>query len=222
MDTSVFFTHYFKINIIFASHLTFKIYDVSHKQSPMFKIDLFKDFFFFSKGERQGLLLLSGLILMMFAINFCLPQQDGHAESYLRQADSLLTQTEDSALLKKPRYPQRHSYKESDPSEKTEEKRPYAPPKRTYSQQTDRSSHVNARNVHNEYESLRIELNSADTTELKKLRGIGSKLSQRIVKYRTKLGGFSSKEQLKAVYGLSEETYEAILPHIWVDSTAIQ
>lgn len=165
------------------------------------------------------MVILSGLILMMFAINFCLPQQDGHAESYLRQADSLLTQTEDSTLLTKPRYPQRYSYKESNPSEKTEGKRPYAPTKRTYSLQTDRSSHGNVRSVHNEYESLRIELNSADTTELKKLRGIGSKLSQRIVKYRTKLGGFSSKEQLRSVYGLSEETYQQIETHIWVDTT---
>ncbi len=188
----------------------------------MFKIDLFKDFFFFSKGEREGLVLLSGLILMMFAINFCLPQQNGYAESYLQQADSLLTQTADSTLLTKPRYPQRERARESVSSRESEEKQPYAPPKRTYAQQRDGSNHDNRRAYHNEYESLRIELNSADTTELKKLRGIGSKLSQRIVKYRTKLGGFSSKEQLKAVYGLSEETYEAILPHVWVDSTAIQ
>jgi DNA uptake protein ComE-like DNA-binding protein len=41
-----------------------------------------------------------------------------------------------------------------------------------------------------------IDLNSADTTELKKIPGIGSALSRRIVNYRNRLGGYSSAQQL--------------------------
>lgn len=46
------------------------------------------------------------------------------------------------------------------------------------------------------------DLNEADTTAFKAIRGIGSVLAQRIVRYRSALGGFVSTAQLKEVYGL--------------------
>jgi len=53
-----------------------------------------------------------------------------------------------------------------------------------------------------------IDINYADTSELKKLRGIGSKLSARIVKYRENIGGFHKINQLQEVYGLDSEVIE--------------
>jgi competence ComEA-like helix-hairpin-helix protein len=50
--------------------------------------------------------------------------------------------------------------------------------------------------------AIKFDLNMADTSQLIKIYGIGPKLSQRIVTYRDKLGGFVSVEQLKEVYGL--------------------
>lgn len=55
-----------------------------------------------------------------------------------------------------------------------------------------------------------VELNTADTLELEQLKGIGKVLSVRIVKYRNRLGGFYSIEQLKEVYGINEEAYKTI------------
>jgi len=49
-----------------------------------------------------------------------------------------------------------------------------------------------------------FELNQADTATLKKIKGIGEKLSQKIVNYREKLGGFVRMDQLSEVYGLEE------------------
>ncbi len=49
---------------------------------------------------------------------------------------------------------------------------------------------------------VRFDLNTADTSQLIKIYGIGPKLSQRIVTYRDKLGGFVSTDQLKEIYGL--------------------
>lgn len=49
-----------------------------------------------------------------------------------------------------------------------------------------------------------FDINMADTTDLKKIRGIGSVFSKRIVKYRESLGGFVGKRQLREVYGLRE------------------
>ncbi len=67
-----------------------------------------------------------------------------------------------------------------------------------------------------------VDLNSADTTELKKLKGIGSKLSARIIKYRDLLGGFYNKSQLIDVYGISEELYKSLSGNLWIDTTLIK
>jgi len=67
-----------------------------------------------------------------------------------------------------------------------------------------------------------IEINSADSIQLKQLPGIGSVLSKRIVKYRDLLGGFYSVSQLKEVYGLSEETISLIEGKVTVDVTQIK
>ncbi|RAW00696.1 ComEA family DNA-binding protein [Pseudochryseolinea flava] len=47
-----------------------------------------------------------------------------------------------------------------------------------------------------------FDLNVADTTQLKLIRGIGTKLSIRILKYRDALGGFVNENQLGEVFGL--------------------
>lgn len=58
--------------------------------------------------------------------------------------------------------------------------------------------------------STKIDINLADTTDLKKVYGIGSKLSKRIILYRNKLGGFYSFSQLNEVWGLNIELVESI------------
>ncbi|MEZ4904304.1 MAG: helix-hairpin-helix domain-containing protein [Spirosomataceae bacterium] len=47
-----------------------------------------------------------------------------------------------------------------------------------------------------------FDINSADTTQLIRLKGIGSKLAARIIKFRDGLGGFASSAQYTEVYGL--------------------
>ncbi len=70
-------------------------------------------------------------------------------------------------------------------------------------------------------EIIVVELNSADTAQLVKLRGIGSKLSMNIVKYRSQLGGFAQVEQLKEVFGISAETYENIKGNCKINASLI-
>jgi competence protein ComEA len=67
-----------------------------------------------------------------------------------------------------------------------------------------------------------LEINSADSIQLKQLPGIGSILSKRIVKYRDLLGGFYSIAQLKEVYGLTEQTIALIEEKVKVDVTQIK
>lgn len=47
-----------------------------------------------------------------------------------------------------------------------------------------------------------FDINTADTTQLIRLKGIGSKLAARIVKFREGLGGFVSESQFSEVFGL--------------------
>jgi DNA uptake protein ComE-like DNA-binding protein len=72
------------------------------------------------------------------------------------------------------------------------------------------------------YKKELIQINKADTSQLKHLKGIGSVLSNRIVKYRNILGGFVSKNQLLEVYGISRREFELISPNITIDSLCVQ
>ena len=56
-----------------------------------------------------------------------------------------------------------------------------------------------------------IDLNAADTSDLKRINGIGSVLALRIIKYRNKLGGFDNAEQLREVYGLDSSVANSTL-----------
>jgi DNA uptake protein ComE-like DNA-binding protein len=67
-----------------------------------------------------------------------------------------------------------------------------------------------------------VELNSADTIQLDKLKGIGIAFAKRIIKYRDILGGFIRKEQLLEVYGLDKEKYDALSSSVCVDDSKIR
>jgi len=66
-----------------------------------------------------------------------------------------------------------------------------------------------------------IELNNADSAKLTQLNGIGPSFAKRIVSYRTRLGGFVRKEQLKEVFGLDSEKYAGLQNQVSVDPLKI-
>ena len=68
----------------------------------------------------------------------------------------------------------------------------------------------------------KLELNSADSTELVALDGIGIVYARRILKYRTILGGFTNVEQLKEVYGFSEALFENVKNNFIVDARTLK
>ncbi|RPD50741.1 helix-hairpin-helix domain-containing protein [Paracnuella aquatica] len=67
-----------------------------------------------------------------------------------------------------------------------------------------------------------IDINTADTAAFIALPGIGSKLAARIVNFRSKLGGFTSVEQLGETYGLPDSTFQKIRSRLVVESGALQ
>lgn len=55
-----------------------------------------------------------------------------------------------------------------------------------------------------------LDVNLSDTTAWISLPGIGSRLANRIVTFRERLGGFARVEQIAETYGLNDSTYQLI------------
>ncbi|MDR1585791.1 MAG: helix-hairpin-helix domain-containing protein [Prevotellaceae bacterium] len=66
-------------------------------------------------------------------------------------------------------------------------------------------------------ETIFVELNSADTAELMRVKGIGRSYARNIIRFRDESGGFVSVEQLQDVYGMRPENYERIRPYCIVN-----
>ncbi len=67
-----------------------------------------------------------------------------------------------------------------------------------------------------------VELNTADSTDLVSVDGIGPVFAKRILAYRERLGGFHSTGQLREVFGIDEERFEKISALVKTDSTYIR
>lgn len=65
---------------------------------------------------------------------------------------------------------------------------------------------------------VKFDLNTGDTTDFMKIKGIGSGYAKRIIKFRDMLGGFASAEQIKETYGLPPETVDELLKYGFVKS----
>ena len=80
----------------------------------------------------------------------------------------------------------------------------------------------NSNSLKSQLNKFKVEINSADTSEFKSLKGIGSYYAKRIVKYRAALGGFSSVEQIKEVYGIQVEVVDQNLDRLTIDIESIE
>jgi DNA uptake protein ComE-like DNA-binding protein len=63
-----------------------------------------------------------------------------------------------------------------------------------------------------------VELNLTDSAELTTVKGIGPFYAKQIIKYRTELGGFVSKEQLLEIWKFDREKYEKVEAMFSVDA----
>lgn len=73
-----------------------------------------------------------------------------------------------------------------------------------------------------DYKDLILDLNTCDTLDLQMIRGIGPAFARRISKYREKLGGYISVNQLKEVYGMDDKRYQSIKSHFKIANKNIR
>jgi competence ComEA-like helix-hairpin-helix protein len=59
-----------------------------------------------------------------------------------------------------------------------------------------------------------LDINKASQQDWESLKGVGPSLSARIIKFRNKLGGFISVQQVGETYGLPDSTFKKILPFL--------
>ena len=67
-----------------------------------------------------------------------------------------------------------------------------------------------------------LNLRTADTTELKLIRGIGSYRARMIVRYREQLGGYARVEQILEARGMDKVIPDSILPHFYIDTVVVE
>ncbi|WP_161522294.1 ComEA family DNA-binding protein [Bifidobacterium xylocopae] len=61
-----------------------------------------------------------------------------------------------------------------------------------------------------------VDLNAADAGQLESIKGIGPVTARKIIEYRSKIGRFSSTDQLLQVGGIGPKTLEKIRPKLVV------
>ena len=67
-----------------------------------------------------------------------------------------------------------------------------------------------------------LDINMADTTGFIALPGIGTKLAQRIINFREKLGGFNSVDQVSETFGLPDSTFQKLKSRLILTTTAVK
>jgi len=168
-----------------------------------------RDYFSFSRKDRIAILVLVALIFLTllspyFFRNAILPPPDQTDTAWIALVRALIVKQDSEHLVhsgqkgfgRRPfpsRYPD-SSRRWKDWSQPNQYSRPY-PTKRFLRKPLSP-----------------FDINLADTTAFIALSGIGSKLAERIVKFREKLGGFYSIEQIGEVYGLADSVFQKIRP----------
>ncbi len=153
---------------------------------------------FTTKQERNGTLVLAFIVLLAIATNRLLPVL------FTPQVQMTAEQLDKVAIVEE-NFKKTKSNKIPKPSVPIKDKEPKVQSTPVFIQEFEK-----------------VELNTADTTDLKALYGIGAKTASSILKYRKILGGYADPEQLFEVYRIDSLTVMSLLPRFTADLKLIQ
>ena len=171
-----------------------------------------KDLLYFSRSEKQAIgvllvLVVLASLLLIFKNDTKLPTVE--EQNLLRESVALLQQKDTLQPAK-----QKNSSHTKLTNHYTKRSTDYPDSKRI-------QPNKKPRKIYHTQEKFPvgtvIELNQADTVSLKKIPGIASTYANRIVKFRKLLGGFYAIEQLKEVYGMTDERYQSLQQWFSID-----
>ncbi|WP_291528717.1 helix-hairpin-helix domain-containing protein [Bacteroides sp. UBA939] len=151
---------------------------------------LFKDFFYFSRGEKLGILILIAIIGIIFLSGYIISvwqHKDGTSEvDTIAEVAARQEYEEFIASLKETERPQRRRYTSTGYEE---EKIPVI--LKTFNP------------------------NATDSVTFRQL-GLPAWMVKNILKYRLKGGKFRKSEDFKKIYGMTEEQYALLSPYIYI------
>lgn len=161
---------------------------------------MIKEHFSLNKGERYGLFLI-----MLCTVLYTAYIKYDHLTYQPQLTDlSTLQDSVDSYYASQP--------KKETKDYKREYKKAYTKPKAKHTPKYEKKTVT---------KTVSVELNSANKEELLTIVGVGDFFAKSIIQERERLGGFSSKDQLKNIYGITPEKLEGILPQITIDPSLV-
>lgn len=166
---------------------------------------MWKDFFYYSKSERRAVYVLLVLIALFVVGIVCLPKHQPIADTGLTPSDSVEWKKLESKVQFKPKFQKKDSFPKGEK---------YPETYRSDSRRSKRLDTVRPKEFFSKKEYVKVfkypegtlvDVNSADTAELKKIPGVGSGIAGNIVRYRERLGGFYTLNQLEEVKYVTPE-----------------
>ncbi|MDR0845768.1 MAG: helix-hairpin-helix domain-containing protein [Tannerella sp.] len=178
-----------------------------------------RDFFYFSREERRAFIVLLSLIVIAGILLILKDFRSPPESAEVMPTDSTVVVPQTSAQVPSPSSPEATPPKATSTTARKTEK-----PSETVSERVKRltSSRPSYPKTEKFDAGVVVELNTADTTILKKVPGIGSSFAGRIIKYRELLGGYYDVTQLSEVYGIDEEKYNSLAPWFTADASLIR
>lgn len=150
----------------------------------------FKDFFYFSRGERHGILVLIIGIAAVFL--------SGYIYSYLREQQSFTGEDKVQQAIAIKEY---ETFANSIEEQEKE-----------WEKQYPKYSSKGAQNVF----LTSFNPNTADSSTFRRL-GLPGWMARNILHYREKGGKFRKADDFRKIYGLTDEQYQALLPYISIE-----
>lgn len=166
---------------------------------------MFKDFFYFTKGQRIGIIVLIILILLVMLANYLLPmlipEDDLSDKPFIEEVNRFKKSLVSRDSLRSAEWERRSMERQLAYEEK-------------YKSFQYSSHSVTA----TKYSLFSFDPNKADSIELCRL-GIKPFVASNILKYRKKGGLFRSKAEFSKVYGILPEKFKELEPYISIQLT---